>query len=394
MKIAISGAGIAGTTLAYWLSRSGHQPVLIEQAPEFRTGGYLVDFWGLGYQVARKMGIEPKLIECGYEPKEVRFVNSNGERAGGFSMNSMRSVAGDFVSIQRSALARMIFETLEGPVETRFSSRITALHEEETGVEVTFADGAVEQFDLVIGADGQHSGVRALCFGEENNFETYLGYAVAAFELTEYRPRDEDAYVIYPVPSHQVARFALREDRTLFLLVFRCDPSRTDHSADKEEIIALIRKEFQDLGWETPAIMGALEGAEMIYFDRMSQIKMPRWHKGRVALLGDAAAAVSLLAGEGTGLAMIEAYVLAGELHRANGDYRVAFPAYEDRLRSFLEKKQKSAENFASTFVPSTDLGVWFRNQASKLMSIPGASDLMLGNSLKDDLDLPDYQFG
>lgn len=236
--------------------------------------------------------------------------------------------------------------------------------------------------------------MRALCFGDEPQFKTYLGYAVAAFEIAGYRPRDEDAYVIFAAPSHQVARFALREDRTLFLLVFRCDPGRTDHCGNKEEIVALVTKEFQGLGWEIPAIMRALVGAEAIYFDRMSQIKMPRWRKGRVALLGDAAAAVSLLAGEGTGLAMIEAYVLAGELHRANGDYRVAFPAYEDRLRPLLETKQRSAENFASTFVPSTDLGVWFRNQASKLMSIPGASDLMLGNSLKDDLDLPDYQFG
>lgn len=114
MKIGISGAGIAGTTLAYWLARSGHQPVLIEQAPKFRTGGYLVDFWGLGYQVARKMGIESTLLERGYERKEVRFVNAKGERAGAFSTESTRSVAGDFVSIQRSALARTIFETLEG----------------------------------------------------------------------------------------------------------------------------------------------------------------------------------------------------------------------------------------------------------------------------------------
>lgn len=393
MKIAISGAGIAGTTLAYWLVRAGHEPVLIEESPQFRTGGYIVDFWGLGYEVARRMGIEPALLDLGYQPEEVRFVNAHGERSGGFSTESMREVAGDFVSIQRSALAQTIFAALDGRVETRFGERIIALEEQDEGVTVTLANGGIDRFDLVIGADGLHSAVRSLCFGAEERYEAYMGYAVAAFEVEGYRPRDEGIYLVYPTASHQAARFALRGDRTLILLVFRTDPTKADRRLTTAQIRDLIHAEFGGMDWEMPAIMEALQQVDTIYFDRMSQIRMPSWHKGRVALLGDAAAAVSLLAGEGTGLAMTEAYVLAGELHRSGGDYRAAFSAYEQRLRPFLEEKQKAAQNFASTFVPKSDLGIWLRNQATKLMRIPGVSGLFLGKSLTDDIDLPQYDF-
>lgn len=393
MKIAISGAGIAGTTLAYWLVRAGHEPVLIEESPQFRTGGYIVDFWGLGYEVARRMGIEPALLDLGYQPEEVRFVNAHGERSGGFSTESMREVAGDFVSIQRSALAQTIFAALDGRVETRFGERIIALEEQDEGVTVTLANGGSDRFDLVIGADGLHSAVRSLCFGAEESYEAYMGYAVAAFEVEGYRPRDEGIYLVYPTASHQAARFALRGDRTLILLVFRTDPTKADRRLTTAQIRDLIHAEFGGMDWEMPVIMEALEQVDTIYFDRMSQIRMPSWHKGRVALLGDAAAAVSLLAGEGTGLAMTEAYVLAGELHRSGGDYRAAFSAYEQRLRPFLEEKQKAAQNFASTFVPKSDLGIWLRNQATKLMRIPGVSGLFLGKSLTDGIDLPQYDF-
>jgi 2-polyprenyl-6-methoxyphenol hydroxylase-like FAD-dependent oxidoreductase len=252
------------------------------------------------------------------------------------------------------------------------------------------AGAGVRDFDIVIGADGQHSGVRSLCFGPETAYETYLGYRVGAFEAPGFRPRDEGVYVIHPSPSHQLARFALREDRTLFLLVFRsdADPSMPSTTAGIREV---LRSEFADVGWEAPQILDAMERAEDIYFDRISQIRIPAWTKGRVALIGDAAGAVSLLAGEGTGLAIVEAYVLAGELHRAEGDFRRAFSEYEKRLRHFIEEKQKTAVKFASTFVPETTLGIWARNQATRLMSIPGVGDLLLGQNLRDDLDLPNY---
>ncbi|MFC5526171.1 hypothetical protein ACFPPA_10490 [Rhodanobacter ginsengisoli] len=157
------------------------------------------------------------------------------------------------------------------------------------------------------------------------------------------------------------------------------------------EIRELLREEFGDVGWEARNILATMEGVDDIYFDRMSQIRMPCWHKGRVALVGDSAAAVSLLAGEGTGLALVEAYILAGEIARAGSDYKRAFEGYEQRLRPFLKNKQETSAGSASTFVPSTELGVWTRNQATKLLGIPGVASFFIGRSLRDDLDLPDY---
>lgn len=153
---------------------------------------------------------------------------------------------------------------------------------------------------------------------------------------------------------------------------------------------AVLRSVYADAGWETPAILSAMDAAEDIYFDRVSQIRMPSWHKGRVVLVGDAGMAVSLLAGEGAGLGMTEAYVLASELRRCSGDYREAFSAYEKRLRPFIAAKQSAAENFASTFVPESRFGIWVRNQATRLMALPGMANLLLGQSLRDDFELPD----
>ena len=147
---------------------------------------------------------------------------------------------------------------------------------------------------------------------------------------------------------------------------------------------------FAGSGWEWPAISAALEGAEDVYFDRVSQILMDRWSKGRVALVGDAAAAVSLLAGEGAGLGMAEAFVLAHEITACEGDYPTAFARYEASLRPFVEGKQRSARAFASSFTPRTGFGIWLRNLAIRLMALPGVPGLLLGPQLRDNLKLPD----
>jgi len=154
---------------------------------------------------------------------------------------------------------------------------------------------------------------------------------------------------------------------------------------------ALLTRVFDGVGWEADAILAAMDGVEDIYFDKVSQIRMPQWSSGRVILIGDAAACCSLLAGEGTGLAIAEAYVLAGELARAGGDYREAFRAHEARLRPFIEGKQKAAVGFASTFAPKTRLGLWLRNKASRLMAVPLLADRLIGRAVRDDLELPDY---
>jgi 2-polyprenyl-6-methoxyphenol hydroxylase-like FAD-dependent oxidoreductase len=297
-----------------------------------------------------------------------------------------------FTRLPSGELAAVIYRTIEGRVETLYDNSISAIDERTSGVLVSFEHGASREFDLVIGADGLHSSVRNLAFGPESQFEKELGYGVAAFEVEGYRPRDELVYVTHTKPGRRVARFSLRGDRTMFLFVCVSERMTGPEPHNANDRKALLHRVFGDVGWECPQILQAMNQVRDIYYDRVSQIRMDCCSKGRVMLIGDAAACVSLLAGEGTGLAMTEAYVLAGELNRAGDDYLTAYWRYEQRLRSFIEGKQKSARSFASAFAPKTRLGVWIRNQVTKLMAFPPAIHYFLARELRDDIDLPGYE--
>lgn len=392
MKIAISGAGIAGTTLAYWLLRAGHEPLIIERSKALRTGGYIMDFWGVGYSVAERMGILPAVRRAGYQVQEIRFLADDGRPVGGFAVDALRDLTGGrLTSIARGELAAEAYRSIDGRVEVRFDDEISAINEHDDGVQIVLQSGEKHDVDIVVGADGLHSRVRELIFGPKDRFERDLGYRFAVFETTGYEMRDENVYIIHAAASRQIGRFALRGDRTLFLLVLRSGLLNGAEPVGPAETHALLKAAFRDVGWETGRILAEMEKADELYFDRVSQIRMPSWHRGRVALIGDAGMAPSFLAGEGAGLAMTEAYVLAGEISRAPDDYAKAFAAYDARLRPFIEGKQHIAENFSSTFVPQTELGIWLRNQATKLMALPGAANFMLSKSLRDDFALPDY---
>ena len=392
LRIAICGAGIAGPTLAYWLQRGGHQPTLIEKAPHLRTGGYLIDFWGIGYEVAQRMGLEPTLQDIGYQVEQVRLVDRRGRTAASFSVDGFRRMAqGRYVSLTRGDLAAAIYGSIGPQVETIFDTTVTAIADDGDSVQVTFTQGEPREFDLLIGADGLHSTVRDLVFGPQRQFERDLGYVVAACEVSGYRPREELVYVSYTTPGKQVARFALRGDRTLFLFIFAAEhlPGPVPHTLAERKLA--LRRVFGDAGWESARILDAVEGVPEIYFDRVSQIRMPQWSQGRVMLLGDAASCVSLLAGEGTGLAMTEAYVLASELHRAQGDYQAAFRQHEQQLRPFIAGKQAAAGRFAASFVPRTRSAIWRRNQMMKLLAIPFLTNTVFARGFRDDFTLPDY---
>jgi 2-polyprenyl-6-methoxyphenol hydroxylase-like FAD-dependent oxidoreductase len=391
MKVCISGAGVAGPTLAYWLDRAGHTPVLVETAPTLRDGGYMIDFWGVGYTVAERMGLLPQICAAGYDLDEVRYINADGRTAGSISARSMsRELGGRFTSLPRGELASIIHGAIRDRVETRFGVTVEAMQPAAAGIDVRLSDGSAESFDLVVGADGLHSRVRVLAFGPQAQFERDLGYFVAAFEADGYRPRDELAYVSLGLPGRQLSRFAERDDRTMFLLVFAAERLEGTVPEGLAARKALLARVFEGSGWEWPQISAALEAAPEVYFDRVSQIVADRWSSGRSVLIGDAAACVSLVAGEGTGLAMTEAYVLAGEL-ASNAEPLEALICYEARLRRFVDGKQKAARAFANSFTPKTAFGVWFRNQAVRMLALPGASNLLLGPQLKDDFELPDY---
>ncbi|OBG60012.1 MULTISPECIES: FAD-binding domain [unclassified Mycobacterium] len=392
MRIGIVGAGIAGPTLAYWLARYGHEPTLIEKAPRLRTGGYVVDFWGGGYAVAERMGLTTDLHAEGYQVREVRLVNRNSQRVGGFSTEPFRrNLDGRFTTVPRGDLAAMIYHSIENHAETLFGESVSAVEQHDSGVSVTLEGGGSRHFDLLIGAGGIHSPVRGLVFGPQNRFETDLGYRVAAFEAQGYQPRDELVYLAYTMPGRMVARFSMRDEKTMFLFVFTAEKMSGPDPQGVSEAKATLRRVFGDAGWECPEILLHLDRASEVYFDRTSQIVMDRWSDGRVALIGDAAAAVSLLAGEGTGLAMVQAYTLAGELNRAGDDHQDAFRRYERTLRPIVEARQRSARAFAATFAPKTALGLLTRNQASKLLNIPRLADWVVRSEFRDDIAIPEY---
>jgi 2-polyprenyl-6-methoxyphenol hydroxylase-like FAD-dependent oxidoreductase len=396
MKVLESGAGIAGPTLAYWLPRYGLEPTIVENAPKLRTGGYIIDFWGLGFDIADRMGLLPEIRRKGYLAREVRIVNPSGKRISGFPVESLsRVVQGRYISLARSDLAESIYNALEGKVETIFNDTISQIEQAARSVHVTFESGAVRDFDLVIRADGLHSRVRQLVFGPQNQFEQYLGYNVVAFEVEGYRLRDELVYVMYTEVGRQVGRFAMRGDRTFFLFIFVETEVEETMIDDIQAQKALLRKRFGKSGWECPKILDALDGVKELYFDRVSQIFMgPQaglWSRNRVSLVGDAAFCVSLLAGQGCTLAMTAAHILAGELHRAGPDYAMAFTKYQERFAPFVRQKQKGALRFAGTFAPKSKLSMFLRNRVMNLMKIPLVADLAAGRELADNLTLPEY---
>ena len=392
--ILISGAGIAGPTLAFWLRASGFEPTIVERAPTLRSGGYVIDFWGRGYEIAEGMGLGQDLERVGYHIREFRVVDGEGRRVAGFGQSAFRALAGRrFITLRRSDLSRLVIEKARSGAEILFDDEIASLHERPDCVEVQFARAGRRLFDLVIGADGLHSKVRALAFGPEERFEKRLGYAVAAFETSGYRPRDEDAYVIYNEPRRMLGRVALRDDRTLFLFVFAEDESAMARAADREAQTALLRQTFAACGWECARVLAELDGASDLYFDAVSQIKLESWSRGRVALVGDAAFCVSLMAGQGSALAMTAAYVLAGELGKAGGRHEEAFRNYEARLREFVAMKQRGAERLSAAFAPKTQRGLLLRNLIINACAIPAVAKLAFSREISDTLPLPDYRW-
>lgn len=220
-SVLISGAGIVGPALAYWLWHRGFEPVLIERAAQFREGGYMIDFWGVGFDVAGRMNLIPRLRDVGYVIDRVKFVNERGRTRSAFDAEIVRCPLGNrFFSLPRSDLAKAIFDTVANKIETIFGDNITGIREDPTGVDVQFEHGHARRFDLVAGCDGLHSGVRQVAWGPEKEFEKYLGYYCASFLTTNYPHREERTYTSYAEPGRQISRYALRGDRTAFLLIF------------------------------------------------------------------------------------------------------------------------------------------------------------------------------
>jgi 2-polyprenyl-6-methoxyphenol hydroxylase-like FAD-dependent oxidoreductase len=352
----------------------------------------MIDFWGVGYEVAEKMDLIDELRGKGYFIDEVRFVNARGEKTGGLQLDSLRSVLnGRFFSILRGDLAHALDESVANDVEQVFGDSITSIEQRQHDVLVHFARSPARCFDIVIGADGLHSRVRELVFGAQKTFEERLGYYAASFFAEHYPNRDDHAYVSYTSPGRHLARYALRDGRTAFLFVCVA-PGQASDPPDSRSRKEFLQTMFRADAWEIERILAALDRAGDLYFDRVSQIFMPRWSNGRVALVGDACCCPSLLAGQGAAFAMAGAYILACELQASQTGHATAFLRYEERFRPFVTKKQLGAQRIGGWFAPRTRLGLVLRDAASGLLSNPFVMRRTLGKELLDAFELPAFE--
>jgi len=390
-NILISGAGIAGTTLAFWLKKFGFNPTIIENSPALREGGYAIDFMGAGYDVAEKMEIIPALKSVDINFSKLVFVDNNNKEKGSMNYQKIKNfLNGRAFTLLRSGLAKVIYQSLDKDVEIIFGDTITQIDQNEKEVVVTFQSGSTRTFDLVVGADGLHSNVRNLVFGDETQFEKYFGYYTSSYTIDNFS-LGNDTFSMYNVPYKQVAVYSKGETQTTTFFIFSSPEklSYQHHDIDKQKQI--LKSEFENSGWKCAELLSQIGSTKDFYFDTVSQIKMDNWHKGRIALVGDAGYCPSLLSGKGSTLAMAGAYILAGELKQANGDYKTAFEQYEILFKPFMEKKQKAARSFAKSFIPKSNFGIWLRNKIFKLMSSSLFSKLFLNQFKDSELKLKEY---
>ncbi|WP_326944166.1 FAD-dependent monooxygenase [Amycolatopsis sp. NBC_01307] len=361
--VLVSGASIAGPSAAYWLHRSGYRVTVVETAPELRPGGQAVDFRGEQVKLLAAMGVLGDVR---------RFETAMGEQTVlGLDGKPQLSVPGAAwsgeVEILRGDLARVLYEHTADYTEYVFGDRVTSLTERADGVEVTFRRGAPRKFDLVVGADGVHSGVRAAAFGPERDFRRDLGFGIAGFTAPNHLGLDHTS-VLYNEPGRGLMVGSHRHaDRLHVGLVFAADDVEFRRRSTDEQR-ALVARLFADTGWETTKLLEALPAADDLYVDSISQIHLDRWSKGRVVLLGDAAWCAGP-GGSGTGLAMMGAQVLAGELAAAGGDHVTAFAKYEERLRKPAAVGQKNGKGSGNFLAPRTAKKIRNRNRAYKMLS-------------------------
>ncbi|MGW5671639.1 FAD-dependent monooxygenase [Micromonospora sp. NPDC003776] len=384
-RVLVSGAGVAGPAVAWWLARHGAEVTVVEAAPALRTSGFAVDFRGpthLGVLAA--MGVLDELRAVQTHAGAMSRVDAHGREI--FRLPA--EFAGGELEVRRRDLSRILYERGADRVDYRFGDRIVALTETADGVRAAFARGDERTVDLVVGADGLHSGVRRLAFGPETGYVTHLGYHLAGWDL----PNDLAADAVprqYNVPGRMASVSAdpREPDRATAFVVFTGPPQDHDR-LDVERQKALITTAFAGLGWHVPRLLAGLRDAPELYFDAIAKVRVPRWHTGRSVLLGDAAWGVTL-GGMGVGIGLVGAYVLAGELALAGGDHRVALPAYERRMRGYAGRWQRGASP-GQFLAPASGWGLWLRDRL--LAARPVQSMLIRSvGAATTEADLPDY---
>src|SRR5215472_2874055 len=365
-SVLISGGGIAGASLAYWLGVSGYAVTVVERAPGLRTSGAApVDFRGDQLALLERMGVLRDIQASQTGMGDQTVIDANGRR-----LSTFPSVlfSGD-VEIERGDLARILYDRSAGAAEYVFGDHITGMTQDTGGVDVTFAHSAPRRFDLVVGADGLHSAVRRLAFGEESLFRHDLGLAVAGFDVPNTFGLDHGG-LIYNEPGRLLMVTSGRDPaRAAVCLMFAASlPDHDWHDTDGQKRI--VAEHFAGVGWQAPALLAALRDAPDPYFDTIGQIRLGHWSAGRVVLLGDAAWCTGP-GGNGTGHAMFGAYTLAGELALAGGDHVAAYRSYEQIMRPPVAKSQKQAAGAARFLTPATERKIRSRNRTFRILSAP-----------------------
>ncbi|MEV0564361.1 FAD-dependent monooxygenase [Dactylosporangium sp. NPDC050588] len=384
MDILISGASVAGPSLALWLHRTGHRVTVVERAPSLRGGGYAVDFRGrVHLEVLRRMGLLDALRAKATHMGDIAIVDG----AGTVKATMPSAIFSGDLEVLRGDLSETLYTATRDDVEYVFGDSIASITQDADGVDVTFERGAPRRFDLVVGADGVNSKVRELVFGPVP--QRTLGVYGCIFTMPNEFGLDRAA-LMYNEPRLTVTIAGITPDKAVISLFFTLDqaPAR---SRDVDQQRRLVADAMQGAGWRVPRLLEAMRTAPDFWFDGTAQIRMDRWSHGRVALLGDAGYAGGP-GGNGTGLAVVGAHVLAGEL--ATLPYEQAFAAYERRLRPYVATCQKQASGGADFLVPSTERKIAQRDRFFRTIRyVPPVKHLFrhLATRTAAAFDLPDY---
>jgi 2-polyprenyl-6-methoxyphenol hydroxylase-like FAD-dependent oxidoreductase len=371
MKVLISGAGPAGLTVAYWLKHYGFTPTIVERAPHLLVGGYKIDVRGAALQVIKQMGIHDAVVAARTDMQGAQLVDKQGkviERMSGDEFG--HRVTGD-LEIVRGTLCEILRGHL-GEVELLFGDTIQGINQSSNNAQVQFTKNGVREFDCVIGADGLHSNVRRIAFGEESRFLRDLGLYLCVYSVPNYLKLDR-MEMQYSELGRIAAIWSSRGDANAKACFGFAAPTLQIGLHDRSQQQQALETVYEGIGWEVPRLMELMPTASDWYFDKAAQINMPRWSQGRVVLVGDAAYCASPMSGQGTSLALIGAYVLAGELAATSGDCLRAFAEYENAMRPFVEANQALGLRSSKIMLSGKNKSVsgWLLKQFMRIMPGP-----------------------